>query len=289
MPTFNISVKYDACLLPYSPISENDRLEIRAQVFNSDTYGEVKVNFYFDTECIGCKIIGIDENSYGFANLFTDVKGKTGKHNITVLIEAINGNVLNSKVELPLEILAVKNPTLDGGFVMLGPPNDRMPCDTYRKELKSFTDDDWKLFSFKMFEMGADCIIINVAHQYLTLKNKELTAHYPSELLPKSDIAAEDPISAILSVAEKEDKKVFIGVGNQFGHKGTKEEISELYQRYKHFTSFYGWYFATELRMDISDEVEFQKWNLYNYLYDAAHELCPVKPILISPMAMYAK
>ena len=286
MPTFNITDKYDVCLLPYSPISENDRLEIRAQVFNSSSYGEVKVEFYIDDECLGYKIIGIAENSYGFANFFTDVREKKGKHIITVLIEAVSGDVLNSKAQIPLEVIDNKLPLLDGGFVMLGPPNDRMPCDTYREELKSFTDNDWECYTDEMFKMGIDCMIINVAHQYLTLKDKDLTAHYPSTLMCKSDITANDPISAILNAAQRKNMKIFIGVGNQFGHKGTIDEITELYDRYKDFTSFYGWYFATELRMDISSEDQFEKWNLYNYLYEAAHKLCPAKPILISPMAM---
>ena len=46
-PIFNINKDYDICTLPYSPISENDKLEIRLQVFNSGESGIVNVKFFF--------------------------------------------------------------------------------------------------------------------------------------------------------------------------------------------------------------------------------------------------
>ncbi len=285
-PVFNIDSDYDICLLPYSPITESDRLEVRLQIFNSGASGEVGVKFYLDDDLIGTEKIIIGESSYGFVRIFTDVKGKCGKHTVYAQINSDDGEIRNSKASIPLEIVKSKEAVLDGGFVMLGPPNDRKTCDTFRDDLKRFTDKHWNKYISEMFSMGISCIIINVCHQYLTLENKELTAHYPSKLMPKSDIAAIDPIAVILDVAQKKNKKVFLGVGNQFGHKGTESEMTELFNRYGHFKSFYGWYFATELRMDINTEAEFEKWHLYNYLHEIAHKLCPVKPILISPMAM---
>lgn len=273
--TLKINPDYDICLIPYSSVCEKDILEIRAQGYNDGNDGDYRFEFRFDGEIICSKTVNIEKNTYGFASCRLPMHGLAGKHTVSV-----NG------AEVELEVMKERSAKLDGGFVMLGPPNDRKPCDTFRDELKKFTDDDWKNYISALHSIGQDCFIINVAHQYLTLENKELVSHYPSKLMDKSDIAAVDPIDAILSEAEKNSQKVFIGVGNQFGHKGTLPEMTELYERYKHFKSFYGWYFATELRMDFADETRLAKWQLYNYLYEHAKTLSPVKPILISPMGM---
>lgn len=285
-PIFSCKAVYDVCLLPYSPMSEDDELEIRAQIFNSGMAGQVQVSFYLDSELLERCTLTVEKESYGFAHTFTLLAGKGGEHTVAVELEAVSGQVLDPRCEIPIEVVAETKPLLDGGFVMLGPPNDRTPCDTYRDDLKRFTDADWENYVTEMHRLGQSCIIIMVSRQYLTLESLKLVAHYPSKLLEKSDIAAYDPIGAILSAAERNGQKVFIGVGNQFGHKGTREEMSELYERYRHFTSFYGWYFAAELWMDNTHQEGFAEWSLYNYLWEHARTLAPVKPILISPMGM---
>ena len=278
-PNFRMDADFDVCLLPYSPVTEHDTLEIRAQVFNAGEPGETEIGFYLDQHLLKKSKVTVAANSYGFAHVYADMKGLAGSHTVTV-------RQGETEIRLPLEVHDHTKPILDGGFVMLGPPNDRKPCDTCREALKAMTDTDWQRYVTDFHKLGQSCIILMISHQYLTLAGRELTAHYPSKLYPKSDIAAHDPIGAILTAAENNGQKVFIGVGNQFGHKGTAEEMSELYERYKGFRSFYGWYLATELRMDATLPEHLEKWNLYNYLREYAKNLCPVKPILISPMGM---
>lgn len=304
-PIFRMNADYDICLLPFSPVTEKDELEIRVQVFNSGTEGDVEISFYLDDRLLDKCSLTIKKDSCGFAHTFAELAGQCGEHTVTVKLSCSEGEIdckegeykkwagiyregefLCCEAVLPLTVQKELKPVLNGGFVMLGPPNDRKPCDTYRDDLKSFTDEDWENYVTQMNDIGQSCIIIMVSQQYLTLESRKLVSHYPSKLVDKSDIAANDPIKAILNAAERNGQKVFVGVGNQFGHKGTIEEMTELYHTYKHFKSFYGWYFATELRMDKGDEAELEKWNLYNYLCEHAHTLCPVKPILISPMGM---
>lgn len=285
-PIFDLDADYDVCLLPYSPTTEKDELEIRAQVFNAGSTGDVELDFYLNNHLLERCSLVVQDHSYGFAHTFLDMKGLCGHHTVTVKISSESGQIIRSQATLPLEVKKDLLPILDGGFVMLGPPNDRKPCDTYRDDLKRFTDADWENYITEMHKLGQTAIIIMVSQQYLTLESRKLVAHYPSRLIEKSDIAAHDPIGAILSAAERNGQKVFIGVGNQFGHKGTREEMTELYERYRHFSSFYGWYFATELRMDIPKQEGFAEWSLYNYLWEHARTLAPVKPILISPMGM---
>lgn len=288
-PYFKIDVNYDVRLIPFNPVNENDELEIRAQVLNEGVAGKVTVSFYMDAHLLGSEELYIENEAYGFAHHFVLLTGKAGEHTITIELSSEEGEIANKLVNVPLTVVKESKATLNGGFVMLGPPNDRKPCDTYRNELKSFTDDDWRRYVTEMYKINQQCIIIMVTHQYLTLESKKLVAHYPSQLYPKSDITAHDPIAAILDEAEKNGQHVFIGVGNQFGHKGTYEEMAELFNRYRNYKSFYGWYFATELRMDHTQEEKLQTWQLYNYLCEYARKLSPVYPILISPMGMPSK
>lgn len=284
-PNFFIS-ENDVCLLPFSPLREADELEIRAQVLNRGAAGNVRVSFYFDDELLEDKRLAVGEHAYGFANVFLPLDGKRGSHCVSVRLGAENGKAENGCVTVPIEIKGRSLPVLDGGFVLLGPPNDRKPCDTFREALKSFTDEDWRRYVREMKKIGMNCVIIYDSQQYLRLESKELRAHYPSRLLPKSDICADDPIFAILDEAEHTGQKVFLGLGNPFGYLGAAEEMAELYERYGRFRSFYGWYFATEMRMDVREKKTFQNWERYGALTECARKITPVKPILISPMAM---
>ena len=131
--TLKINPDYDICLIPYSSVCEKDILEIRAQGYNDGNDGDYRFEFRFDGEIICSKTVNIEKNTYGFASCRLPMHGLAGKHTVSV-----NG------AEVELEVMKERSAKLDGGFVMLGPPNDRKPCDTFRDELKKFTDDDWK-------------------------------------------------------------------------------------------------------------------------------------------------
>ena len=142
-PIFSITADYDVCLTPYSPVSETDELEIRAQVFNSGADGEVTVHFYLDSTLLNSRTLPVNSQSYGFARTFVSMKEHCGTHTVTVEIDTKCGDILQRQAVLPLVVKKSMRPVLDGGFVMLGPPNDRVACDSFREDVKSMTDDDW--------------------------------------------------------------------------------------------------------------------------------------------------
>ena len=95
-PIFSITADYDVCLIPYSPVSEADELEIRAQVFNSGTDGDVTVHFYLDKTLLDSRTISVKNRSYGLARTFVSMKGHCGIH--TVICKR-NGHVGLSPAE----------------------------------------------------------------------------------------------------------------------------------------------------------------------------------------------
>ena len=271
---FKIDKDFDIKLLPYSPIQEKDPLEVRVQFKNTgDEDGETGICIRLNGEVIYSQKVFVKKGEYGFVKCFPDIKGKIGKN-----VLDINGEVVEFEVVKEHPVL------LDGGFVMLGPPNDRKCCITYTPEVKAMLDKDWTDYINDLHNMRQTGIIIMVSHQYERLyyvDNLKVTAHYEgSKLYPKSDILAKDPIEAILSAADKNGQNVFIGVGNNYGRTGEPEDLEELFERYHSHKSFYGWYFACELNME---KFRPEHWDKLNRNTVKARELSPAKPILMSP------
>ena len=271
---FKIDKDFDIKLLPYSPVQERDPLEARIQFKNiGDADGEMELCIRLNGEVIETQTVFVKKGEYGFVKCFPDIKGKIGTN-----ILDVNGEIVEFEVVKEHPVL------LDGGFVMLGPPNDRKCCVTYTPDVKAMLDSDWASYIDDLHNMRQTGIIVMVSHQYERLYYVDplkVTAHYEgSKLYPKSDILAKDPIEAILTAADKNGQNVFIGVGNNYGRTGEPEDVEELFERYHSHKSFYGWYFADEINMRTFTPEHGDKLNR-NTL--KARELSPAKPILTSP------
>lgn len=274
---FIINADYDLCLLPYSPVYERDEVEIRCQVYNSGEDGQTELVFCLDDREVYRETLAVKSHTYALAKCTLPMTGLCGMHTVSV-----------NEATCPLEVRKEPPVALDGGFVMLGPPNDREACDSFRDDVKSMCDEDWKRYIAELAKIGQTCVIIMVAHQWNLLEapkeERYIQAHYDSAIHPKSDIAAIDPIAAILEEAEIHGIHVFLGIGNQYdGYFGTREDVRELFARYGKYKSFYGWYLAKELNMQC-----FQKeaWDKLRAVTSYARELAPVKPVLNSPMCI---
>lgn len=268
-----IDVAYDIRLLPFSPVSESDTLEIRVRGL-SDGDGEAQFVFKIDNEIIETKCVQAKKSEYSFALCRVSMKGRAGKHTISVNDE---------KTEL--EVLKKSPPKLDGGFAMIGPPNDRVPVDLFREDLKSFTDNDWKLFIESLAQIGCECIVFHNCQEYSLYNNfnpdpKNLTAHYKSKLYPKSDIASDDPVKAVLEKGEELGIKVFLSIGNCYGYTAGDDDLYEMFELYGKYKSFYGWYLSNELNMKIFKEEE---WETLRHQVEVARKISPVLPVLVSP------
>jgi len=113
-----------------------------------------------------------------------------------------------------------------------------------------FTDEDWKLKLTEMHELGIDTVIIMA----VALHGK---AFYNSKIFPKYEIAARDPLKAVLEQAGELRMNVFVSVGwatEQYVDFLTEDWqiersikiINELEENYEAFKSFKGWYLPYE-------------------------------------------
>ena len=292
---FNIDSSRDLILIPFSPVCETDTLEIRAQAYNSGGRGSAVFRFLLDGIPVASKSCTAQESSYAFCSIKLSLTGKAGRHVIKVVLSSPDGEVYNDTAETRFIVHSRNAVKLDGGFIMFAPPSNRVCCDTFRDCLKAFTDDDWRRYISEMHKIEQDCIIMTTVYQYYAIGKwgedpenlRSLRAPFEgSNLYPKNDNAARDPVAAVLSEASENGQKVFVAVGNNYGYTGRIQDMQELYDRYGAYESFYGWYFALELSLDVKDDSAFDKWRHLEELSAFARKLSPAKPILISPYNM---
>lgn len=132
----------------------------------------------------------------------------------------------------------------------------------WNKDIRSLTDKEWREMVRSMHKIGMDIIVIQevfrnndyVGQHSTDVANYSGKAFYPSALYPgRMPIAAEDPVEAILSEADSLGMYVLPGVGMFAWFDFTPESLQwhknvarELWDRYGHHDSFYGFYISEE-------------------------------------------
>ncbi|MEG2947688.1 MAG: DUF4434 domain-containing protein [Bacteroidales bacterium] len=120
------------------------------------------------------------------------------------------------------------------------------------KDLAAFTTDQWKEKVYEIREAGLEYLVLMSIAAFDQ-------AFYDTSLAPKFPLACEDPLEAILTAADEVGIKFFIS--NDFWGDGRMAEMmmqdkgirykraksmEEIFSRYGHHKSFYGWYFPNE-------------------------------------------
>lgn len=132
----------------------------------------------------------------------------------------------------------------------------------WNPDIKKLTADNWRGIVRSMYEVGMDVVIIQELfrnEQYCGRHNTrpgnyEGKAFYPSALYPgRMDIACPDPMEAIMAEADELGMQVFPGIGLFAWFDFTKESLQwhkqvarEVWERYGHHPSFYGFYVSEE-------------------------------------------
>ena len=132
----------------------------------------------------------------------------------------------------------------------------------WNPDIKKLTADDWRGIVRSMHEVGMDVVIIQelfrneeyCGHHNTTPGNYKGLAFYPSDLYDgRMDIACPDPMEAIMSEADKLGMQVFPGIGLFAWFDFTKESLQwhkevakEVWEKYGHHPSFYGFYVSEE-------------------------------------------
>ncbi len=281
----------DVVFVPFSPISETDKFEVRVQIQNSGAPRELSVEIYLD-EVSESNLAWrgkafAEKGRYAFAQCFPDIVGKVGAHNIVVRFSGDRAEW--TTVEKPFEVRTHTPNLIEGAFIMFGPPVDRKPCSSFY-DVKKLTDAQWGEQVDSFNELGFKAIIpmatVQLEHfseRFSVGAEEEFRAHYPSRIYPRSDIKAEDPVKAVFEAAEKNGQKVFLPFGNNYTSCSRRFEVmEELWRLYGKYKSFYGWYQPIEPHLNLASDVFEGFLKLLEEDRKKANELCPAKPLLLS-------
>jgi hypothetical protein len=176
-------------------------------------------------------------------------------------------------------------------------------------DIRKLTEDDWRQQIRGMHDLGMDTVVVqevfrNQAYygtNTIASNGYRGLAYYPSALFPERvQMASHDPIEAILSEADRLNMNVFLGVGAyawfDFSANSLdwhKKVAAELWQRYGHHPSFYGWYVSEEAYGSlIPDQGEQAKEHyrkeivaFFSEFQTFCRSLAPEKPVMMAPNA----
>lgn len=158
----------------------------------------------------------------------------------------------------------------------------------WNMQTAAFTGEQWQAKIREMAGIGMKTLVLmSVAHQGMAL--------YPSRVIPRRwrPFNCEDPIEAVLQAADREDARVFIGLGffeADTGRFDTRDPVAlrysrdvpvELWERYGHHTSFGGWYLPVEAPIRSHFPDGYLRYT--QAMASRLRQIAPGKPILIAP------
>ncbi len=274
-------IQKDLRLLPFSPMSQKDTLEVRLQLPpQKQQTGRLQV--CIDTQMWYDDTVTTREKSYTMISFRHSLMELSGTQNLHILWNGKTIGITEFTVQPPEN-------TVDGGFVILGNAESACVTEIFGDKISQLTDEDWKTLMDEYKALGFSCILIQMAVGIKDFSDNTLGAYFDSVLFPRAYTKAGDPIGSILAQCEKNGQTVFLGMCSPL-FKGDMETtgklMKELYSRYSGYRSFYGWYASWEFGLPNTANDDFrlsvQKEDIQG-LRKLADTLSPVMPILYSP------
>lgn len=291
-------------LIPPSPVTDQITLDVRAGVWNhTGNKKNISVSFYLDKEdpknLLHTENISIAANDNAGVKFRWSTKNHAGNHKI-ILVTKEGKKILRK--EKPMQILAStirSTRRIDGawfGFYHWSEAEGKY----WNAELKKATDAQWEELMRDQSKLDMNIIVIQDVvrnpdayagkHKIETEGYKGLP-YYPSDIIPEQfSLTAKDPLEAVLKSADENGMNVFVGVGSYAWFDFTpaslewhKKLADELWKKYGHHESFYGWYVSEEQDGGLGDAqaredivVFFREFKKY------VNKIAPDKPIMLA-------
>jgi hypothetical protein len=289
LPMAALAASLGLTVVPPGPVTDRIEIEARLSVRNpgpAERSGTVR--FYWDAEkaenLIHEESVRLPAGATALVTAWAPTAGRVGRHVVLAQVEAEDGTVREKR--WPITVAACETralPALQAGWCDLaalvtgvGGPRNR---DATEGDLRGKID--------AMCALGMGLVILTYAEYG--------AAYYPSAL---PELSAQplpfDAIETVLSQADRNGMHVIVGLGrgddmnllwDGLGDEArTAKGIAwsvrladELWQRYGHHPSFYGWY-PTHEASDLPRAAAY-----YDAVADHLHSLAPDKPVLIAP------
>jgi hypothetical protein len=291
-------------LIPPSPCCEKIKIDIKASIFNDqDLAREIDFAIYLDEpkkeNLLYKKTETIKAEEYFKVRFKWPALGYAGKHKIIAQAE-IGNEVITTESDIeiiPSETFSLRR--ICGAWTGITHWSDA-EGKFWKDDIKKLNDTDWREIVRGMNEIEMKIIVIQEVfrnQEYVDKHNIENDgykgkAYYPSKLYPgRVQMAAVNPIEAILDEADKTGSFVFLGVGmyawfdfSKSSLKWHKNVAKELWQMYGHHKSFYGWYVSEEVFGNLGNKEEHKKDIVFFFkeFKKYVNSLCPDKPIMLA-------
>ena len=300
-------------LIPPSPVTDKVILDIRGAVENTHNSEEqFNISLYLDRESPSTLLHTESKKipAHGSVGVYyrNSTERWTGRHRLILAAKSASGRVrVTRDLEvLPSDIRSTR--TIDGAWVGIAHWSDEEGR-PWNSTIRKLTEADWRHQIRGMHNLGMDTVVIQESfrnQEYYGRNSISTTgykglAYYPSQLFPgRAHVTAHDAIEAILSEADRLQMNVFVPIGMYAWFDFSKDSLDwhkkvadELWKRYGHHPSFYGWYVSEETYGSlIPDEGEAAKERYRNEVITFFREfqafcrkLAPEKPLMLAPNA----
>lgn len=252
-------------LIPPGKVTNKINLDIRGGIVNKTNAQQTyQVSLYWGKEnksALLCDTtLNITAGKSDMVKVVLPMKDKVGKHK--VILKVVEGSKVYRRTQevevINSDIRSIQQ--ISGAWAGIYHWSEE-EGKHWNQDIKKMTDDQWREMIRSMHKIEMNMVVIQEVFRHqayigstTTVDNYPGKAFYPSKLYPgRMDIAANDPIEAILSEADKQGMQVLMGVGMfawfDFGKESLewhKRVAKELWDMYGHHKSFYAFYVSEE-------------------------------------------
>lgn len=301
-------------LIPPSPVTNKISVDIRGAVENdSGRAVPCRLALYLDRISPATLLHARQRNirARASAGVFwrQSARSWTGHHRLILAATCGNSTIQTDRdlTVLPSPVRSTR--TIGGAWIGIVHWSDA-EARYWNTDIRKLTDDDWRAQIRAMHDVGMNIVVIqevfrNQAYygdNHIATEGYHGLAYYPSALYPgRVSMTAHDPIEAVLSEADRLHMHVFLGVGMyawfDFSPRAlawSEQVAGELWRRYGHHPSFYGWYISAEAYGSlIPDQGEADKVHYRHQVVDYfrkfqawSRRVAPEKPVMLAPNTM---
>lgn len=298
-------------LIPPGKITDKVDFDIRAGIMNGTEQNQtLNVSLYWDKEdeasLLLADTLNLPAGKSDVLRLVMPTEGKAGKHKVILKVENGFQKITKSK---PIEIITSDIRSIrqiSGAWTGIYHWSE-IEGKHWNQDIKKMTDSQWREMVRAMKKIEMNMIVIQevfrneyyVGKHSLTVDSYEGKAFYPSGLYPgRMPIAAEDPIEAILSEADRQGMQVLVGVGMFAWFDFTPESLEwhkrvakELWDMYGHHESFYAFYVSEESGGGLdnwentAEKRQMRKDDIVNFFREFkawTNSFAPGKPVMLA-------
>ncbi len=290
-------------LIPPSPVTDQIILDIRAAARNpGETAQTVEMAVYLDKEqpasLLHREQVLVDAYSAKGIAFRWATKGLMGKHRI-LLFARSGGKTFRARqplVILPSDVRSTRQ--LAGAFVDLY-HHDEAEGRPFNSELARMTPAQWRELVRAMHAVNQNILVLTMVFQNFTHRGQHQIetegyhgrACYPSQLYPgRVPITTQDPLEVIFSEADRLGMQVMPGIGlyaffdfSPGSLAWHKQVATELWARYGHHPSFYGWYVSEEKDGGLGTaEEQGEIVEFFSQFTPYLRGLAPDKPVMLA-------